>query len=153
MKIQAIIPFTMRDNSTGELTSIADGQVVEVTDAVGNQFISDGLAKEFTLITPSGSETITANGTYDVTAKASVTVNVGVVTISYDANGGTGSVAAVTAAKGSSVVLSDGTGLTAPEGKTFAGWGSTADKTEPDVTSPMTASDNVTLYAVYVSQE
>ena len=44
MKVRAIIPFTMRDSSTGELTSVADGQILTVTDEAGAQLISDGLA-------------------------------------------------------------------------------------------------------------
>lgn len=77
MKIEAIIPFTMRDSSTGELTSIADGQVVTVNDTIGAQLISDGLAKEFTLITPTGTKNITANGIgIDVTTYANVDVAV-----------------------------------------------------------------------------
>jgi hypothetical protein len=76
MKIEATIPFTVRDDDTGELISIAKGQVISVSDEVGAQFISDGLAKEFTLITPTGNKDITANGEYDVTSYASVTVAV-----------------------------------------------------------------------------
>lgn len=77
MKIQAIIPFVLRDNSTGALTSIGDGQVVTVDDTLGNKLITDGLAVEFTLITPTGTKSITANGTgIDVTAYAAVNVAV-----------------------------------------------------------------------------
>lgn len=76
MKIEALIPFTLRDADTGNLTSIPCHGVVTIDDAVGAQLISDGLAKEFTLITPTGDKSITANGEYDVTQYASVTVAV-----------------------------------------------------------------------------
>ena len=76
MKIEALIPFTLRDAETGDLTSIACHGVVNIDDTVGAQLISDGLAKEFTLITPTGDKSITANGEYDVTQYASVTVAV-----------------------------------------------------------------------------
>ena len=176
MKIEALVPFTMRNSSTGELTSIACGQVAIVTDAVGEQLISDGLAKEFTLIPPTGtknitangevdvtayalasvavpepegSQTISANGTYDIKNKASVVVNVGLYTITYNANGGTGSVASQSVIAGNSASLSDGTGLTAPEGMEFAGWALTSTAQSATVTSPYTPTADKTLYAVW----
>lgn len=77
MKIIALKPFTMRNTSTGDLTSIACGAVATVTDEVGAGLISDGFAEAYTLITPTGTKTITANGEgIDVTAYASVDVSV-----------------------------------------------------------------------------
>lgn len=73
-------------------------------------------------------------------------------TITYDANGGTGTVAAVTVSDGTSITLSNGTGLTAPTDKEFAGWATTDSATEANVTSPYTVSADVTLYAVWVDE-
>lgn len=174
MKIEALIPFTLRTNG-GDLVSIACKQVVNIDDTVGASLISNGLAKEFTLITPTGTknisangevdvtqyatalvavpeptgtENITENGTYDIKNKASVVINVGIATLTYNANGGTGSVSAVTVGKGSEVVLSDGTGLVAPSEKVFGGWGTTAGATEA-VSSPYKVTDDVVLYAIW----
>ena len=35
MKVKALIPFTLRDSSTGELTSIACGAIAEVSSELG----------------------------------------------------------------------------------------------------------------------
>ncbi len=149
MNIKALIPFTIRDSETGNLTSIACGAVVTVTEELGNQLIADGLAVEYSEVVPYGTKSITANGTYDVSAYATATVNVGTLTVTYDANGGTGSVDAQTVIAGNSINLSDGSGLTAPTDKEFAGWATTDSATEADVTSPYTPTENVTLYAVW----
>jgi hypothetical protein len=74
MKVRAIIPFTSRNSSTGELTSVAKGQILTVTDEVGAQLISDGLADEYTLITPTGTKSITDTAEVDVTAYAKAQV-------------------------------------------------------------------------------
>lgn len=177
MIIQAINAFSYVDD--GEVFSIAHGAIVDMDDTLAQGFIDDGLAEVYTpamlytslnitendtydvaqyasavvnVPNPStGSITVTTNGTYDVTEKASVVVDVDVLTVTYDANGGTGTVAAVNVAAGDSITLSDGTGLTAPEGKEFAGWATEATAEEPDVTSPYTPSASVTLHAVYTA--
>ena len=55
MKIRALKAFTIRDSETGNLTSIANGEITEVSDTLGSSLISDGLAEAYTLITPTGS--------------------------------------------------------------------------------------------------
>ena len=74
LRVQATKPFTLKVSSN--LESIACNAVVELDSTLANQLISDGLAKEFTLITPTGEKNITANGDYDVTQYASVKVAV-----------------------------------------------------------------------------
>lgn len=74
-------------------------------------------------------------------------------TVTYDVNGGTGSISAATVTPGQSITLSDGTGLTAPEGKTFSGWATGASAESANVTSPYTPTGNVTLYAVWANAQ
>lgn len=74
MNVKATIPFTMRNASTGELTSVADGSILVVDAEVGAQLISDGLAEEYTLITPTGKKDITGTAEVDVTAYAKAQV-------------------------------------------------------------------------------
>lgn len=71
------------------------------------------------------------------------------VTLTYDSNGGTGTIDPVTVNARTSVTLNNGSTLTAPEGKEFAGWATTSDATTPDATSPYTVTENTTLYAVW----
>lgn len=75
--IKALKPFTYRNSSTGDIMSIAAGAVASVDDSLAADFIADGLAEAYTLITPTGTKSITANGNdIDVAtyAKANVAV-------------------------------------------------------------------------------
>lgn len=71
-------------------------------------------------------------------------------TVTYDANGGSGSIESVEVTAGESITVSDGTGLTAPEGKEFAGWAKTDSAQSATVVSPFTPDKDTTLYAVWV---
>ena len=79
MKIRALEALTIRDDTTGELTSIPFNSVAEVDAEVGGDLIEDGLAEEYKLVEPTGTKNITDNGETDVTmfATANVTVTSG----------------------------------------------------------------------------
>lgn len=47
MKIRALKAFTIRNSETGDLTSIANGAIAEVSDTLGSSLISDGLAEAY----------------------------------------------------------------------------------------------------------
>jgi len=68
-----------------------------------------------------------------------------VATLSFDANGGTGTIAPITGALNSSINLPVNT-FTAPEGKTFKGWGTTAT-----ATSVLNVGDSFELSAVTIT--
>lgn len=61
MFVKAIKPFTRFYD--GVFFSPANGAIFETTDETGAQMIEEGLVVEYTLITPTGTKAITANGT------------------------------------------------------------------------------------------
>lgn len=69
-------------------------------------------------------------------------------TVSYDANGGSGTITAKVVDAGQSYTLPDGSALTAPSEKVFAGWG-TASDSDTALTSPYTPDQTRTLYAIW----
>lgn len=146
-RIKALIGF-----SDGSI-SMAVGEVRDVDSTKASAFISGGLAVEYTdPINPSGSLSINANGTYDVTAKASAVVNVTSATITYNVNGGTGSVDPVTAINGNTITLDNGAGITAPTHYEFIGWATESSATEA-ISNTYSVNGDATLYAVYQRTE
>lgn len=134
--------------------SMYEGEVRSVDSTKASAFVAAGLATEnTTAVLPSGSTTFTANGTYDVYDKETAIVNVSITTVTYNVNGGEGTVVAATAIAGNTITLDDGTGITPPTDKEFKGWATTEDAEAADVTSPYTVTADVTLYAVYGATE
>lgn len=77
MRIRALEAFTIRDAETGKLTSIAYGGVAEFSNAIASQLITDGLAEEYTTLSPTGTKDIIRNDEgIDVAEYAKVNVNV-----------------------------------------------------------------------------
>lgn len=74
-------------------------------------------------------------------------------TVTYNVNGGTGSVASVSTYVGAIITVDDGSGITPPTDKVFAGWDTSSTATIPDITGTYKVTDSVTLYAVYVDAE
>lgn len=72
-------------------------------------------------------------------------------TLTYNVNGGTGTISPVTVTAGSAVTLNDGSTLTPPTGKTFGGWATTSTASTADATSPYTVASNTTLYAFWAN--
>ena len=69
-------------------------------------------------------------------------------TVSFDANGGTGSMAEVTGVSAGAYTL-PANGFTAPDGKRFVGWATSAGGTATSAGEAIIITDNVTLYAIW----
>lgn len=147
MKIQALKSFTTADFSI----SLGKGWVKEINDTVAADLITDGLAEEYKMLTPTGTITVTENGTVDVAQYETAAINVGVYTVTYNVNGGTGSISDETVIAGNTIELNTGSTLTPPTDKVFSGWATTSDATAADVASPYKPTGNVTLYAVWTA--
>lgn len=78
VNVQANQSFTVRDSDTGELVSYAYGQIYVVDSAVASAWASAGLASEYTgaVAKPTGTKSITSNGTVDVAEYEQASVNV-----------------------------------------------------------------------------
>ena len=75
-------------------------------------------------------------------------------TVSFDVttNGGSGTIADVDTYVGAIINVSDGTGITPPTGKVFAGWDTSATATTPDIVGTYKVTGTITLYAIFVDE-
>ena len=121
-----------------------------------------GESVEFNTYTLEGTVNALANGKWSKTktftskaeAIAYIEAELGTTTnyvVTYNANGGTGTVDSVTVVAGQSVSLDDGAGLTYAD-HTFKGWGTNPSSTTV-LTSPYTPNADVTLYAIWEVNE
>ena len=149
--------FTLTYNVNGGTGSVASdtkasGQSFVVKDITGATAPAGKLFKHWNTIID-GSGTSYAPGA-SITASANMTLYAiweDEVTLTYNVNGGTGSVASDTKASGQSFVVKDITGVTAPAGKVFKHWNAAADGSGT-VYAPgasITLSVNTTLYAIW----
>lgn len=103
-------------------------------------------------------EVITETGLTPVTPEPSPEPEVIKYTVTYNANGGTGTIEPVEVVAGESITVDDGSGLTPPEHETpefsyeFAGWAKTSSAQSATVVSPFTPDKDTTLYAVWVER-
>ena len=74
-------------------------------------------------------------------------------TVTFDSNGGTGSIDPISVTTGSAIELPDGSELIPPNNEIFCGWAVSPTEKVPNVTSPYTVNDNITLYAIYSKVE
>lgn len=72
-------------------------------------------------------------------------------TVTYDVttNGGSNAPSAVSTYVGAIINVDDGSGITPPSGKVFAGWDTSSSATVPDISGTYKVTGTVTLYAIY----
>lgn len=139
----------VKEKLTASGSTISDGlggKGLTVSEAI------DALEIEGGGVTPTGVLTVTANtGSegIDVTQYAFVLPNVAAYLVTYDSNNGADETEYSAAANGDVVALPDGSGLTAPSGKTFGGWATDAAGQQPIATSTIQVSGDTTVYAVW----
>lgn len=97
-----------------------------------------------------------ASKTFDTFAEAEAYLNsffgsATEATVTYDVttNGGSGTVAEVDTYVGAIITVDNGTGITPPTGKVFAGWDTSSTAVTPDITGTYKVTGDVTLYAIY----
>lgn len=128
---------SQEENTRGESVEFATGEIEGTISALKNGDWS--ATKTFNTMSEAQTYLDSFFGTTEETT----------YTVTYNVNGGTGTIEPVEVTAGESITLHDGTGITAPTGKTFSGWARTSTAQSSTVTSPFTPTGDTILYAVY----
>lgn len=73
-------------------------------------------------------------------------------TVSFNVNGGTGTVASISTYVGATIRVSDGEEITPPTDKVFIGWDTSSSSTTADIVGSYNVTGTVTLYAIYADE-
>ncbi|GHV94496.1 hypothetical protein AGMMS50293_08160 [Spirochaetia bacterium] len=151
---QWVVQYTVSYVLNGGSGTVPASQTVNsgsnVTVAGQGSLLRDGCTFNGWNTDASGSGTAYATGS-SLTVSGDITLfaqwN---VTVTYNANGGSGTVSAQTVNPGSSVTIASGSGLTQP-GYAFIGWNSSSSGlgTNYVTGTALTVNENITLYAVW----
>ena len=145
-----VVTYTVSFDANGGTGTMADVTGVSGEYTLPANCFTAPAGKQFKAWSVGGVEKA-AGDKITVTANTTVTAvweNIPVVTytVSFDANGGTGTMADVTGVSGSYTLPANG--FTAPAGKRFKGWATSADGTVISYSS-INVTANTTLYAVW----
>ncbi len=141
---------TARSNNTSYGTASASGYTVTASPKTGYY-------AESATLSPADAATVTQTGNVftlsNVTRDCTLTVNFAptyAITVSFDANGGTGTMDAVSACAGDAYTL-PACGFTAPGGQQFAGWRMQGDDTLYAAGQQITLTADTTLAAQWIA--
>ena len=73
-------------------------------------------------------------------------------TVTFNVNGGTGTVASVSTYVGATIRVSDGEEITPPTDKVFIGWDTSSSSTTADIVGSYKVTGTITLYAIYADE-
>ena len=73
-------------------------------------------------------------------------------TVTFNVNGGTGTVASISTYVGATIRVSDGEEITPPTDKVFIGWDTSSSSTTADIVGSYNVTGTVTLYAIYADE-
>lgn len=131
----------------------------KITTAVGTTMIPPTDKRFDHWNTQADDKGVTYNANTEITVDADMTLYAiwvdDMVTISFDPNGGTGSVEAIKCLRNHEQNVPASDGMTAPEGEEFVEWNTTneGNGTSYDPGSKITPEEDTTLYAIWIKSD